>query len=128
MVLLGCSCGANEGVLRSGKETPLSLTAETVKSSFDSDLDSMRTARFTTIFVLRRKDGGMIDAEGRGVIKLNTGDANRRVSTDDGRAFIIGSNFLLKPENMAALHSRFVVEDFSPPADANSNTNANIQK
>ena len=116
-------CGANDGVLRSGKETPSQVAA--VTNTFAADLESMRTAGFSFIYVLRRKDGELINNEDRGVIRVQTASANRRFSAEEGRSFIIGSNPPIPPQNMAALYERFAVEDYSPPA---SNTNANANK
>ena len=125
--LIGSGCGPNEGILKSGKETP-QANAASDKSSFEKDLDAMRTADFVYVYVLRRKDGGKIDAEDRGVIKVQTSLANRRVSADDDKAFIIGSNVQRPPQNMAALYARFAVEDYSqPPANANVNANSNTK-
>ena len=85
----------------------------------------MRTADFSFVYVLRRKDGGKIDAEDRSVIRGQTAEANRRMSSDDDKAFIIGSNNQIPPTNMMALYKRFAVEDYSPAPVANTNTNAN---
>ena len=126
--ILFCSCGANENILKSGKETPGPTSADIKKSSFDQDLDSMKTAGFGFIYVLRRKDGQPIDAEDRGVIKIQTVDMNRRVSTDDGKAFIIGSNFVMPAEKLAALQARFAVEDLSPGPQPPTNANAPANK
>src|SRR5574339_78041 len=89
------ACGANEGVLRSGRETPVQRNSESqpVKSSIERDIDEMRTAGFTYIYVLRRKDGQKLDAEDRGVIRQQTTDTNRRVMSDEGRAVVIGTNY-----------------------------------
>jgi len=106
-------CAANESVLRSGRETQANAPAE--KTSFVADLESMRTAKFSFIIELRRRDGREIDAEDRSVIKIHTASANRRVSTDDGRAFLIGSNDQLPPDSMKALGERFALADHSPP-------------
>ncbi|HVF47185.1 MAG TPA: hypothetical protein VNA17_06440, partial [Pyrinomonadaceae bacterium] len=76
------------------------------------------------IFELRRRDGAEIDAEDRGVIRVHTSTANRRVSTDDGRAFLIGSNNQLPPDGMKALAERFAVTDHSPPPAVDSDANA----
>lgn len=122
--LLGSGCGPNEGVLKSGKETP-QANAASDKSPFEQDLDAMRNADFIYVYVLRRKDGGMIGAEDRGVIKLHTSLANRRVSSDDDKAFIIGSNTPLPPPNLMALYDRFAVENYSQPPPANTNVNSN---
>jgi hypothetical protein len=128
LALLLIACGANEGILKSGKETP-SSNSQPSKTEFEQDLDAMRTADFKFVYVLRRKDGGPIDAEDRSSIKINTVDANRRVGSDDGKAFIIGTNTAIAPSNMLALYGRFAVEDRSPaPQPDNSNANANANK
>ena len=85
----------------------------------------MRTADFQFIYVLRRKDGGTIDAEDRGVIKMQTSTANRRVAADDDKAFIIGTNVPIPPQNMAAIYNRFAVENYAPPPPANVAANVN---
>lgn len=126
-LVLSAGCGANDGILKSGKETPASSNAQPGKSVFEEDLGSMRTADFSYIYVLRRKDGGKIDAEDRSVIKAQTSDANRRMSSDDDKAFIIGSNNQIPPKNMMALYKHFAVEDYSPPPPP-TNTNANASK
>ena len=121
--LIASGCGPNESILKSGKETP-GANVETA-TPFDKELEAMRTADFQFIYVLRRKDGGKIDAEDRGVIKVNTTTANRRVAADDDKAFIIGTNTAILPQNMAALYQRFAVDNYSQPPPANSNANAN---
>ena len=125
LIVFAMGCGANEDVLRSGKETPLQNNAIEEKPSFEKDLKAMSTAGFTFIYALRRRDGKTIDAEDVRVIKQLTVDTNRRVKTDDDRAVLIGSNFELPKDNLAAMYERFSVEDYSPPpvADANVNTN-----
>lgn len=114
--LFGIGCGANEGVLKSGKETPPQASTAPVRITFANELEEFRTADFRYIYVLRRKDGGEIKGEDRSVIKLNTDGANRRVSADDGKAFIIGTNNSIPPKNIAALYEHFAVENFSPAA------------
>lgn len=109
-------CGANENILKSGKDPaaqPQSNTQPT-KTTFDAEMEDMRTAGFAFIYVLRRKDGGMIDPEDKSVIRVQTTQANRRVSADDGKAVIVGSNFQLADHNMAAINQRFAVENYSP--------------
>lgn len=122
---LAASCGGNESILRSGKETNGEANALTPQSAFAEDLTAMETAGFTWVYVLRRKDGGKIDAEDRSVIRMNTTEANRRVATDEDRAFLIGTNNQIPPEKMTALYARFAIEDRSPPPAANANSNTN---
>ena len=121
------ACGANEGILKSGKDASPQANVET-KTPFAKELEAMRTADFQFVYVLRRKDGGVMDGEDRGVIRVNTSLANRRIAADDDKAFIIGSNNQIPPQNMMALYERFAVENYSPPPAANSNSNANTNK
>ena len=124
--LFASGCGVNEGVLKSGKDGPQANVAST-KTPFEQDLDSVRNADFIYVYVLRRKDGGKIDAEDRAAIKLHTSLANRRVSSDDDKAFIIGSNTPLPPPNLMALYEHFAVDNYSQPQPANTNVNANAK-
>lgn len=108
-------CGANDSILRSGKDNSAGRADSTpVRTSFETDLEAMRTAGFSFIYVLRRKDGGVIDPEDKSVIRVATTQANRRVSADDGKAVIVGSNFQLASQNMAAIYQRFAVDNYSP--------------
>ena len=143
---LFASCGANESVLKSGKETPASTnsTPASTVSAFEQDLASMRTADFRWIYVLRRKDGAVIDAEDRQAIKINTVHVNRRVGTEPApcnedevankkrgcnKAFILGTNTEIPPHNLLALYQRFAVDDYSPePPSANTAANSNSNK
>lgn len=117
-------CGPNEGILKSGKPDP---NATPAVSSVERDVADMATADFTTVFVLRRKDGGKMDAADRSVIRNATDGANRRVGSDDEMAFIIGSNQPIAPEKMTMLGEHFAVQIItSPPAATEANTvNAN---
>lgn len=121
-------CGANENILRSGKETPAPSDAKSEKTPIAKEVEAMRTAGFTFVYVLRRKDGGVIDAADRGVIKLNTDNVNRRVAADDDKAFVLGSNFELPEKNFNALNSRFALENLSVPPEQRVNANVNANK
>jgi len=125
VLTLSAGCGPNKGLLGSGKEDATNYNTAEIKSPFEQDMDAMRTAGFAFVYVLRRKDGGKIDAEDRGVIKLQTVDTKRRVATDDDRAFIIGTDIQLPPKNLSVLYGRFAVESYAAPPPANSNVNAN---
>ena len=127
LVVFLASCGANEGILKSGKDTATSTNSAPARSTLETDVDAMRTANFKFIYVLRRKDGGEIDSEDRGVIKLRTDGANRRISSDNGKAFVIGSNFEIPADKMLAIYDRFAVENYSPPANVNDTVNANAK-
>jgi hypothetical protein len=128
LLLSLAGCGANQEILKSGKGSPTPGAAEPTRNTIDRDLQEFRNADFNYIYVIRRKDGGAMDAEDRKVIKQQTEGANRRVSADDDKAFIIGTNPLLLPQNMAALNARFIVEDHSPPPAPAANTDSNSNK
>ena len=123
------ACGANENILKSGKETPSTNSAQS-PPEIEQDLTAVKNADFRWIYILRRRDGGVINAEDKKVIKANTIEANRRVSSDGDKAFIIGTNTQIPTEKLAALFQYFAVEDQSPPPppEANTNTNAAANK
>ena len=124
--VLASACGPDDRILKSGKETPTPSNVEVSKPTFEKDLDEIKSAGFTFIYVLRRKDGQKLDSEDRSVIRLQTVDMNRRVTADDDKAVIIGSNYQIPPKNMFVLFDRFAVQNYSPPVpavDANSNAN-----
>lgn len=108
----------NETILRSGKDSPTPAPAGTTTdrptSGLDQDIEAMRTADFRFIWVLRRKDGGVLDAADKAVIKANTADVNRRVLTDDNKALVIGTNAIPDKARTEAIFSYFSVEDLSP--------------
>ena len=51
----------------------------------------------------------------RSLIRQQTDQANRRVSSDGGKAVVVGSNFPLLVEKYAPLRDRFDIENFSKP-------------
>ena len=120
------ACGPNEGILKSGKETPSNAAGK--PKTVERDVEDMRTADFQFIYVLRRRDGGLIDTEDKNVIRVQTGETNRRIASDDGKAFTIGSNRQIAPEKMAALQARFAVDDLSPAPAADPANPANANK
>ena len=112
-------CGPNKRIIESGRENPpldrSNANPERPERSFEIDLNAMRTADFYFIYVFRRRDGGTIDADDKRFLAANLVDVNRRELSDEGRALIVGSNFLL-PENMLVnLKERFIFEDHSKP-------------
>ncbi|MBK6723107.1 MAG: hypothetical protein IPG58_07445 [Acidobacteria bacterium] len=124
--VLASACGPDDRILKSGRETPAPSNVEASKPTFEKELDEIKSAGFTFVYVLRRKDGQKLDAEDRGVIRLQTADMNRRITADEDKAVIIGSNYQLPSKNMMTILDRFAVENHSlpvPAVDANSNAN-----
>jgi hypothetical protein len=128
LVFASIGCGPNDGVLKSGQPDANAANSTPKLSPIEQNISDMRTAGFTMILVLRRKDGGKMDAPDRKVIRDATYGANRRVGSDDETAFIIGSNQKLTPENMKIIVDRFSVEDLSPPPATPTPDNSNANK
>ena len=124
------ACGPNETILKSNPPTPTpaaNATTYTSNDTVDKEVESMRNANFNYIFVLRRKDGGKMDADDKAFVRGVTGGFNRRTLSDDEKAVIVGSNPKVPNDTLELIKSRFQVEDFSKPASeiANDNTSAN---
>ena len=92
---------------------PPPLTAEDKQTSFQSELEKMKTADLQYIFVFRRKDNGAVDGEDKKFLKANLPFNNRVVLADEDKAVVVGSNYKFPPENLDALRTRFNVEDYS---------------
>ncbi len=128
LALFTFACKPNSSILNSQKNSRTQSANSTGKAvnSFERDLETMRTADFDFIFVLRRKDGGKLDGEDRRYIKTNSpAETNRFIVSDDEKAVIAGSKFKFAPENLKTLQERFAVEDFSKPAADVMPPNAN---
>lgn len=130
-VFIICSCGPNERIMNSatenrGNERRTDTNAPLAPRRFEQDLDAMRTADFNFIYVFRRKDGGVLDADDRTFITQTTpGEVNRRAIADEGKALLIGSNFRLPEANLKQFKARFSFEDYSKPESEIMNANAN---
>jgi hypothetical protein len=130
VILLNFGCQANSTILKDvPPPTPMS-TVEQKKTSLEQDLRDMQTANFDYIFVFRRKDGGVFEKDDKKFLRDNTPiETNRWTSTDEGKAYIAGSGFSFSPENLNALKSRFIVENYSKPeTDDKANQAANTNK
>ena len=127
-VLFWLGCSANSTILNSGSKAPAASNAVRPVDVFERDLEAMRTANFDFIFVIRRKDGGKLDAEDKKFIRANSSEvANRIYLSDDDKALIAASNFPFPPDKIKPLQERFDYQDFSKPANeaAPKNVNAN---
>ncbi len=113
IVSLASFACTDQRILKSNKNAAATST-ENKKTSFESDLETMKTANFEYIFVFRRKDGGAFDGEDKKYLRANApAETNRFVSTDNGKAFIAGSKFKFPPQNLEILRMRFNIEDYS---------------
>lgn len=116
-VLLSSGCGSlsdNETRPESNTIDPaLQRTPPAIsKSNLEEDITVMRDAGIDKIFVIRRRDGAAFDDEDRDFLRRNIPlEVNRILSSDDDKAFIVGSTFLIPPDNVKAWRSRFEVQD-----------------
>ena len=135
LVASAVSCGPNKRILESsdgntgGDAAPVSSNAASAVSSFEQDLNAMRTADFKFILVFRRKDGKELEQADKELVANAASQANRRRLSDDGKAVIIGSNFPFAAGAFTGLTERFNMENYSKadsgPMYANSNSNSN---
>ena len=127
-----CSCGPNERIMNSAAENrseqarAANTAANTAPAprTFEQDLNAMRNADFSFIYVFRRKDGGVLDADDKSFITRTTpSEINRRALADEGKALILGSNFRLPDDNLQQFKERFFFEDHSKPESEIMNSN-----
>ncbi|MCA1589662.1 MAG: hypothetical protein LC734_04580 [Acidobacteria bacterium] len=127
------ACSANQQILNSARSkdqltgnTAAPSTAETsTASSLDRDLQSLRNADFNFVLVIRRKDGGVMDADDKRFMNdVTPSEINRRLLSDGGRAIVIGTNFRFPPDTRKVIAERFSVEDYSGREDAMANPNS----
>jgi hypothetical protein len=129
------SCQPNAAILESSKNAvaeranSFEAASNQSKNSFARDLETMRTANFDFIYVFRRKDGALLDADDKKYVKLNSPiETNRFILSDEDKAVIAGSKYKFAEQNLMALRDRFNIEDFSKPQSAappNAGNNAN---
>lgn len=114
-IFFAASCGPNPRIMNSVEEKRDPTSPERPKlTGIEADIEAMRTADFTYIYVLRRKDGDEMSSEDRSFINMNTPvETNRRKLSDSGKAVILGSNFEFEEKVFEALRSRFLFEDLS---------------
>jgi hypothetical protein len=127
-VTLVCSCSPNQRIAESNAQLTNAeanrVAATPGQRSLDQDIEAMRTADFIFIYVIKRKDGGPLDAEDRQFASsMIPGQMNRRTVSTDGKAIIVGSNFRMPEAERKLIEERFALEDLSrDPEDQNTNT------
>lgn len=125
-----CSCAPNQRIAESNAELTNAeanrVGATPVQRTLERDIEAMKTADFVFIYVLKRKDGGQLDAEDKQFASsVIPGQMNRRTVSSDGKAIIVGSNFRMPAEERKLIEERFALEDLSNDPDSqNQNTNS----
>lgn len=113
LILSAASFACNYNSFENKNTGAPAANVENNASAFESDLQSIKTANLKYIFVFRRTDGGAFDGEDKKYLRANLPTTNRVIMTDEGKAFIVGSNYVFPPENLEVLRLRFSVEDYS---------------
>lgn len=134
-VAVVCSCAPNQRIVESNGQwsnaeaNRAAATPVPVQRTLEQDIESMRTADFLFIYVVKRKDGGPLDAEDKRFASVVIPDEmNRRTVSSDGKAILIGSNFRIPDESRKLIEERFAFEDLSPDiVTPIANTNTNTQ-
>ena len=115
------ACGPNEAILKSNSNevnpeaAPTGANTRPAYDSSESEVENMRTADFNFILVLRRKDGGKMQADDKAFVRANMSGANRRSLVEDEKVIVIGSNARIPQDLLTKLNDRFSVQDFSKP-------------
>lgn len=119
--LMITGCQPNERILKSAESPTPKPTLEPRKTDIETDIREMGTARLDYVFVVRRKDGGLFNDEDKRFLRENMPrEMNRTVSADEGRAFVLGTAFLIPKETVDRWRSRFSVEERSAQKPVNS--------
>ena len=121
IALLIAACTPNQRIMQDSENRTVQPVATGTPapqlSDLDRDLKAMEDAQFTFVYILRRKDGALLDADDRRYAgSAIPPEMNRRVVSDQGRAIVIGSNFRMPPEAQKELSESFRFEDRSPAA------------
>ena len=129
--IVGASCSPNQRIVESNgqwsNQEANRAAATPVQKTIEQDIESMRTADFIFIYVLRRKDGGALDSEDKQfATSVIPGQMNRRTVSTDGKAILIGSNFRMPQEERKLIEERFALEDLSRDPEA-QDQNANFR-
>lgn len=128
---LVCACAPNQRIMESNAELADAeanrAVATPAPASLERDIEAMRTADFVFIYLIKRKDGGSLDAEDKKFAgAVIPGEMNRRTVADEGKAILIGSNFRMPDESRKLIEERFAFHDLSPEVPA-ANSAANGQ-
>lgn len=129
LIVLGCQ--PSQTILNDRQPTPEPVSESTPiirVDDFAERLKSVQTGNFDLVYAVRRKDGGIFDADDKRFLKENTPEANQRQLTSDEKAVIIGTNYLIPPENLDALKKRFKMEDYSPKNEPKKEQNSNVNR
>jgi len=128
-VLILQNFGCQSPSLKANSTKPSANVIEDNVPSLEKDLQTMRNADFDFIYVFRRKDGNVLDADDKKYLKANSPVfTNRFVLTEENKAAIAGSSYKFEKENLDNLQKRFVLENFSKPESQPTTVDSNSNK
>jgi hypothetical protein len=95
--------------LRKGDRTP-----DVKVWTIEEDIAAMRSAGIGNIFVIRKSDDSVFNSEDKDFLRANMPlEINRVLSSDAGKAFIVGSTYIIPTDNISAWKTRFKVQEMS---------------
>ena len=84
------------------------------KSDFERSIDTVKRGQYVKIYVIRRKDGGPLQADDKTYLRANTPmETGMWIVTEDSRTAIAGAGFEFEPKHLDALSKRFTIEDYT---------------
>lgn len=106
------ACGSKQTEVAQPPTPITAATPEPSSTTLEIDIEDMKTAGLDYIFVIRRKDGEVFDSEDRQYLRDSMPmEINRRVSADGGKAFVLGSAFIVPKDTVTKWRARFSVEE-----------------
>lgn len=132
IILMIAACSPNPRIVNSSaerdEEIARSTNVQPAVSTFEADLEAMRIANYPFIYVLRRKDGGVLDADDRKLLGQNIpSEVDRRKLTDGDRAVMVGSKHRIPDDRLKLLRDRFDFQDLSASQSGIMNSNSNTR-
>lgn len=106
--LIGCQ--PNQTVQQSAPNPVPQVSLEPRKTDLETDIKDIETAGLEHIFIVKRRDGGVFDKDDKRFLREFVPDEiSRRVASDDDRAFLLGTNFIIPEDMVTKWRERFTV-------------------
>ena len=112
-LLVSAACRSPESNQPSESTSQQPFPTASPKSAFERDLQFIRNANFTYVWVFSRQDGKPLDKDDGNFLRQTAPQVVDWVTTDEGKKVIGGTNFDLEQGGMPALRKRFVVENYT---------------
>jgi hypothetical protein len=93
----------------------VSPAAEASVEPFERELADVKEANLPYLYIVRRRDGGILTSEDKAFVRQYTVEADRRVLADGDKAVIISSKYTATIAGIEKLKARFDITDLSQP-------------